>query len=137
MKRLGLRIVMLFSLTWVLCANFHMLGTAVEVINETNNEIGVKIEMQQYCQCIQLEYVSTDELPQNPWDTVRSCLAADGRKPPPDLGRDKWGNQYKIVIQTQKHGIMMISRGPDGRLKTDDDIVFFQHLPGGNLRPPH
>lgn len=127
MKRASLRIIMLLSLTWILYANFHVLGSAADAISRTNREVAIKLEMQQIAALVKVDYIDTGKLPPNPAQLYRDALRADQREPSDQTGRDRWGNYYRLLPSPR--GFYLISAGPDGNYRSkEDNIQFHQAL---------
>ena len=121
---------MLASLGWVIYATCHMLGKAADAISTANNEVGIKLEMQDIARSIKIDYISSARLPRNVKELVallKTYAAQENRETTREVGKDMWGTYYRLA--TTDKGFYVLSAGPDRNWKTEEDnVTFHQNL---------
>ncbi len=123
MAKVIIKVAMLLSIVFVFWANIEVLDSAAGAISKTNNEVTIKLEMQQMAALVKQDYIDTEELPARPGELWRDAMKAADAAVTEDTGKDKWGNEYRLL--PSEKGFYIISAGPDGDLRTKEDNVSF------------
>lgn len=125
--KLLLRLMLLLSMGWIGYANIHLLGAAADAIGKTSDTAGMKMQMAQIGQMLQMEYVSSNTLVTgNLLSLIRQNVEASGRNVTNQTGRDVWGTPYHAMPTAR--GVAVCSAGADKKWNTRDDLRFQQVL---------
>lgn len=125
--RLLLRIMLLVSFGWIGYANIHLLGAAVDALGKTNENVGMKMQMQQIAQMLKMEYISSNTLITGSLlELIQENTKSSGRAITSQTGRDSWGTPYWAIATAD--GVDVVSAGADKKWRTRDDLRFQQSL---------